>query len=87
MFAYFLRRPAAFIGGHGPAAALALVLAGLTPAHAQQPNYDRFREGVFLRYLDADSGVMRRVPQLGLSFGGRTYRAVLDTGSTATLSN
>ena len=82
MFAHVLRRPAAFIGWPGAAAALALVLAGPTQAFAQQPGYDRFREGVFLRYLDADAGVMRRVPQLGLSFGGRTYRAVLDTGST-----
>jgi hypothetical protein len=82
MFAHVLRRPAAFIGWPGAAVALALVLAGPTQAFAQQPGYDRFREGVFLRYLDADAGVMRRVPQLGLSFGGRTYRAVLDTGST-----
>ena len=45
-------------------------------------DYERFREGVFLRYLDAEAGPMRRVPQLGLSFGDRMYRADLDSGST-----
>jgi hypothetical protein len=72
-------RRVAAIGG---LTAVGFLRAGLTPAAAQQPDYDRFRESVFLRYLDAEAGPMRRVPQLGLSFGDRMYRADLDSGST-----
>ena len=46
------------------------------------PNYERFREGVFLRYLNAAEGELREVPRIGLSFGDRTIKAVLDSGST-----
>jgi hypothetical protein len=64
----------------GLAASLALL--GAARAEPQLPSYERFGQSVFLRYLDADGGPMRRVPQLGLSFGERTHRAVLDSGST-----
>jgi hypothetical protein len=62
-----------------------VVLACLAAAAAAQeapPDYGRFREGVFLRYLNAEEGELREVPRIGLSFGDRPIRAVLDSGST-----
>lgn len=61
-----------------------LLLAGLAmPAFAQDaPDYERFREGVFLRYLNAEEGGLNAVPRIGLSFGGEPIRAELDSGST-----
>ena len=60
------------------------LLAGLAlPALAQDaPSYERFREGVFLRYLNAEEGGLNAVPRIGLSFGGEPLRAELDSGST-----
>ena len=60
------------------------LLAGLAiPAAAQDaPDYERFREGVFLRYLNAEEGGLNAVPRIGLSFGGEPIRAELDSGST-----
>ncbi len=61
------------------------MVACLTAAAGAQdaaPDYERFREGVFLRYLNAEEGELREVPRIGLSFGDRTVRAVLDSGST-----
>lgn len=62
-----------------------ILLASLTSAAATQespPDYVRYREGVFLRYLNAEEGDLREVPRIGLSFGERPIRAVLDSGST-----
>src|ERR1700741_180644 len=60
-------------------------LAAATPVRAQDstPNYERFKEGVFLRYLNAHEGDgIDEVPRIGLSFGRRVHRAVIDSGST-----
>lgn len=66
--------------------ALALIsLAAATPVSAQDgtPNYEPFREGIFLRYLNAHEGAgIDEIPRIGLSFGGRVHRAVIDSGST-----
>ena len=63
-----------------------LALTGLTftaSASAQErPSYDSFNEGRFLRYLNAHEGEIDAVPRIGLSFGRRTIRAVIDSGST-----
>jgi hypothetical protein len=65
-----------------PAAAL-LWLSGTAVTSAQPaPSYDAFRQGVFLRYLNAQPAGIGAVPRIGLSFGERTHRAVLDSGST-----
>jgi hypothetical protein len=63
---------------------LALVALTVQPAAAQDapPDYEGYREGRFLRYLNANEGPMRAVPRIGLSFGNRTLNAVLDSGST-----
>ncbi|GAB4072423.1 hypothetical protein GCM10028812_50180 [Ancylobacter sonchi] len=61
-----------------PAAMSAAWAAGL-------PDYAPFREGLFLRYLDAEpGGQIDRVPRIGLSFPGseRRLSADLDSGST-----
>ncbi|UOK71117.1 hypothetical protein [Ancylobacter polymorphus] len=59
-----------------------LMGAGL-PARAQEkPDYAPYREGLFLRYLNAEPGEIDGVPRIGLSFGGRPLRAVIDSGST-----
>lgn len=59
-------------------AAMALTAA----ASAQTPSYEDFNEARFLRYLNAHEGDIDAVPRIGLSFGGRTIRAVIDSGST-----
>ncbi|MEP9366060.1 hypothetical protein [Xanthobacter sp. VNH20] len=66
---------------------LALLAALAVPAGAHAadaPDLAAYRTATFLPYLDAPlSGApMTRPPSLGLSFGGRTVRAVMDTGST-----
>lgn len=63
---------------------LAFFLLGASlPAAAQEaPDYAPYREGLFLRYLNAEPGEIDGVPRLGLSFGGRPLRAELDSGST-----
>lgn len=53
------------------------------PAAADEtPDYGAFREGRFLRYLNAEGEGIRAVPRIGLSFGGEPIRAVIDSGST-----
>ena len=64
---------------------LALIL--LTPARpalaqVSPPDYAPYREGRFLRYLNAQDGQIAAVPRIGLSFGERPLNAVLDSGST-----
>ncbi|MBB3932855.1 hypothetical protein GGR25_003919 [Kaistia hirudinis] len=67
---------------------LALALLPLliaAPASAQEvsrPDYSAFSATTFLRFLNARDGEIRRSPHVGLSFGGRTISATLDTGST-----
>jgi len=48
----------------------------------ERPSYDGYNEGRFLRYLNAHEGEIDAVPRIGLSFGDRTLRAVIDSGST-----
>lgn len=66
-------------------AVLAALLVTLAPAAQAQdaPDYARYREGLFLRYLDAEPGLLSRVPRIGLAFpGGERLSADLDSGST-----
>ena len=56
--------------------------AGLPALAQERPDYAPYREGLFLRYLNAEPGEIEGVPRLGLSFGGRPLRAVIDSGST-----
>lgn len=62
----------------------ATFLAATVPAAAQAPapDYSAYRDGRFLRYLNAQEGPIVAVPRIGLSFGARTLNAVLDSGST-----
>ncbi|SCW78775.1 hypothetical protein [Ancylobacter rudongensis] len=60
-----------------------LFMGGSLPARAQEkPDYAPYREGLFLRYLNAEPGEIDGVPRIGLSLGGRPLRAVIDSGST-----
>ncbi|CAM3720658.1 Peptidase A2 domain-containing protein [Bordetella sputigena] len=54
------------------------------PAVHADPAYDGYREGTYLRFLNAPEGGQPRSvpPTLGLSFGGASVQAVMDTGST-----
>lgn len=63
---------------------LALALAGCAVAASAQdaPSYERFRQGIYLRYLNAQAGRIAAVPRIGLSFGGQPIVAELDSGST-----
>lgn len=55
----------------------------ITAAAAQdRPSYDQFNEGRFLRFLNAHEDEIDAVPRIGLSFGDRPIRAVIDSGST-----
>ena len=50
---------------------------------AAQPHDKANGQGVFLRFLNrGEPGHLQNPPHLGLSFGGRQLRAVMDTGST-----
>ncbi|MFG1461569.1 hypothetical protein V5F77_01610 [Xanthobacter sp. DSM 24535] len=65
----------------------ALALSGLPAAPAlaaDGPDLSAHTTATFLSYLDAPlAGVpMTRPPSLGVAFGGRVVRAVMDTGST-----
>lgn len=51
-------------------------------AEPQAPSYEPFQRSVFLPYLDGDNGGIDGIPHIGLSFGGRPLKAVLDSGST-----
>lgn len=63
---------------------LALIAAASASAEtrASPPSYEPFHQTVFLRYLNSEGGSMDKPPHIGLSFGGPTLRAVLDSGST-----
>jgi hypothetical protein len=69
------------------AALVAAILLALSVAQlfAGSPGpYDGYRRGVYLPYLDAP-GVnddIASLPHLRISFGGRSYGVVMDTGST-----
>lgn len=68
--------------GKGLLAAL-LVLAASPTFGEDAPDYARYREGLFLRYLDAAPGLLTRVPRIGLAFpNGERLSADLDSGST-----
>ncbi len=70
--------------------AIVLALASTCPAvapalAADAPDYQNYREGRFLRYLNAEEGgQIGAVPRIGLSFGGggAPLHAELDSGST-----
>lgn len=51
-------------------------------AEERDPSYAAFSQSAFLPYLNVDGGEMRHTPSLRISFGGRTHRATLDSGST-----
>ena len=58
---------------------------GAVPALAASSNpYDAFDQTAYLAYLNApDAGAdLTRPPRLRISFGGRSYAVVMDTGST-----
>ena len=65
--------------------AVAALVLGAAPALAASSNpYDAFDQTAFLAYLNApDAGAdLKRPPRLRISFGGRSYAVVMDTGST-----
>jgi predicted aspartyl protease len=58
---------------------------GAMPALAASPSpYDAYDQTAFLAYLNAPAagGDLTRPPRLRISFGGRSYAVVMDTGST-----
>jgi predicted aspartyl protease len=62
-----------------------IVLLGIAPAFAGSPGrYDDYSQGVYLPYVNAPGpgGNITTVPRLRISFGERSYDAVMDTGST-----
>jgi len=62
-----------------------LLVFGVAPLCAGSPGrYDDFRHGVYLPYLDAPGPKddIVALPHLRISFGGRGYGVVMDTGST-----
>ena len=63
-------------------AVLAFLLFTAAASAQETPSYEPFNEGRFLRYLNAHNGGIDAVPRIGLSFGERTIRAVIDSGST-----
>jgi hypothetical protein len=64
--------------------AIAGLLLGIVPAAAGSPRYDEYDHGVYLPYIDAPGPYedITALPRLRISFGGRSYGAVMDTGST-----
>ena len=67
------------------APALLTAIAVATSPCAAQPSDKTDGRGVYLRFLskrEAAGGNLQKPPLLGLSFGGRQRRAVMDTGST-----
>jgi hypothetical protein len=66
-------------------AAIAWLLLGVAAAAAGSAGrYDAYRAGVYLSYVNAPGprDDIAAVPRLRISFGGRSYGAVMDTGST-----
>ena len=66
------------------APALLTAIAVATSPCAAQPSDTTDGRGVYLRFLSKREagGNLQKPPLLGLSFGGRQRRAVMDTGST-----
>ncbi|MDR6952783.1 hypothetical protein J2X65_002142 [Ancylobacter sp. 3268] len=66
------------------ASASAPTVATTEACATEAPDYAPFRDGLFLRYLNAEpGGRIDAVPRIGLSFGGEEpLRAELDSGST-----
>ena len=66
-------------------AAIAWLLLGIVSAAAGSPGrYDAYDRGVYLPYVNAPGprDDITAPPLLRISFGGRSYDAVMDTGST-----
>jgi hypothetical protein len=62
-----------------------IVLLATVPALAGSPGrYEDYNQGVYLPYLNAPGpgGDITALPRLRIFFGGRSYGAVRDTGST-----
>jgi hypothetical protein len=62
-----------------------IALLGIVPAVAGSPGrYDDYNQGVYLPYANAPGPGedITALPRLRISFGGRSYGAVMDTGST-----
>ncbi len=60
-----------------------LVASIVASSGAAQPHDKADGQSVFLRFLNRrEPGHLQNPPHLGLSFGGRQLRAVMDTGST-----
>jgi hypothetical protein len=67
------------------AVTIAGLLLGIVPASAGSPGrYDAYDHGVYLPYVNAPGprDDIIALPRLRISFGGRSYGAVMDTGST-----
>src|SRR5262249_27733953 len=75
----------ALVGGVAVAWPLAALALAVPPALAASPGlYAGFEQGAYLAYLNAPArgGERTRPPRLRISFGGRSYAVVMDTGST-----
>ncbi|HWJ73372.1 MAG TPA: hypothetical protein VNX29_09425 [Kaistia sp.] len=65
------------------AAVTLAMFASSLPAFADdRPDYERYKSGVFMRYLNAEGSEITKTPSIGLSFGERVLHATLDSGST-----
>jgi hypothetical protein len=66
------------------AALAGLALGALSAAAASPSPYGGYEQGAFLAYLNAPAsgGDLTAPPRLRISFGARSYDAVMDTGST-----
>jgi hypothetical protein len=59
------------------------IVLAVAPAIADPPGrYEAYRDGVYLPYVNAPGPHLVAVPRLRISFGGRGYGVVMDTGST-----
>jgi len=64
---------------------IAWLVLGIAPASAGSPGwYDEYNRGVYLPYVNAPGphDDITMLPRLRISFGRRSYGAVMDTGST-----
>jgi hypothetical protein len=64
---------------------IAWLVLGIAPASAGSPGwYDEYNHGVYLPYVNAPGphDDITMLPRLRISFGRRSYGAVMDTGST-----
>jgi hypothetical protein len=59
-----------------------LAICGARNCQAQAIDHHSYRTARFLRFLDADSNPITTAPHIGLAFGDKQIRAVLDSGST-----